>query len=267
MTIGPAPGGLSSGGGEGGSAGSTPDPGRSGPPGAADPAICPYLQSSDGPWRSALPAKDHVCGAATTPGPVPLETQRRLCLDRAHPTCEVLLARNARRVATGLPVPVRPVARTGPVVLERGRAAISLPAFADRRVVGQAGLVVLMLAALGVLLVARGSPPVVDRAGGPSSGASPIVISPAPSVVPTPTPTPTASSPSPSPPPTAVPSPTAGRPSPSPKPAVRTTYTVRAGDTLWSIASRFGTTVDRIKALNGLGSSSVIHVGEVLRIR
>jgi LysM repeat protein len=47
----------------------------------------------------------------------------------------------------------------------------------------------------------------------------------------------------------------------------RTTYTVRAGDTLSSIASRFGTTVDQIKALNGLGSSSVIRIGEVLRIR
>jgi LysM repeat protein len=169
-------------------------------------------------------------------------------------------------LATGLPVPGRPVARTGPLVLERGRAAISLPAFADRRVVGQAGLVVLMLAALGVLLVARASPPVADRAGGPSSSASPTVLSPAPSV--SPTPIPTASRPAPSPTPTVVPSPTAGRPSPSPKPVARTTYRVRAGDTLSSIASRFGTTVDQLRALNnGLGSSSIIRVGEVLRIR
>lgn len=43
------------------------------------------------------------------------------------------------------------------------------------------------------------------------------------------------------------------------------TYRVRAGDTLWGIARRNDTTVDRIKALNGLRSDRV-RIGQVLRL-
>ena len=42
-------------------------------------------------------------------------------------------------------------------------------------------------------------------------------------------------------------------------------YTVRAGDTLWVIARRFGTTVEAIKSLNGL-TSDLLSIGQVLRI-
>lgn len=42
-------------------------------------------------------------------------------------------------------------------------------------------------------------------------------------------------------------------------------YTVRAGDTLWLLAQRYGTTVDAIKSLNGL-SSNILNIGQVLRI-
>ncbi len=44
-----------------------------------------------------------------------------------------------------------------------------------------------------------------------------------------------------------------------------TTYTVQPGDTLYSIARRYNTTVDAIRSLNNL-SSNVLSVGQVLRI-
>lgn len=44
-----------------------------------------------------------------------------------------------------------------------------------------------------------------------------------------------------------------------------TTYTVQAGDTLYSIALRYNTTVDAIKSLNNL-TSNILSIGQVLRI-
>lgn len=43
-------------------------------------------------------------------------------------------------------------------------------------------------------------------------------------------------------------------------------YTVQAGDTLWSIAQRFGTTVDAIVALNNISDPNLIFPGQVLLI-
>ena len=42
-------------------------------------------------------------------------------------------------------------------------------------------------------------------------------------------------------------------------------YTVQAGDSLWLLAQRFGTTVEEIMRMNGL-TSNLINVGQVLRI-
>lgn len=42
-------------------------------------------------------------------------------------------------------------------------------------------------------------------------------------------------------------------------------YTVRSGDTLWLLSRRYGTTVDAIKALNGL-SGDMLRIGQVLKI-
>ncbi len=64
---------------------------------------------------------------------------------------------------------------------------------------------------------------------------------------------------------TPIPAPTdTHTPAPSPTPPY-STYVVQAGDTLSSIASRFGTTADAVKELNGL-TSDIITIGQQLLI-
>ncbi len=46
----------------------------------------------------------------------------------------------------------------------------------------------------------------------------------------------------------------------------RLTYTVRRGDSLYAIATRYGTTVERLKSWNNMGGRSRIYPGEVLSI-
>lgn len=43
-------------------------------------------------------------------------------------------------------------------------------------------------------------------------------------------------------------------------------YTVQSGDTLSNIASRYGTTVQELVAINNLSNPNLIYPGEVLRI-
>ena len=45
------------------------------------------------------------------------------------------------------------------------------------------------------------------------------------------------------------------------------TYTVVKGDTLWSIAKRFGTTVDELVRLNNIKNKNLIYIGQVLKIK
>lgn len=56
-----------------------------------------------------------------------------------------------------------------------------------------------------------------------------------------------------------------GVPYVAPEGSLENTYTVQAGDTLYSIAQRFGTTVDQLKALNNLTSNN-LSIGQVLII-
>lgn len=53
---------------------------------------------------------------------------------------------------------------------------------------------------------------------------------------------------------------------PQPPPATTVRYTVKLGDTLYAIAIRYNTTVQRIVSANGLANANLIRVGQVLII-
>ena len=58
----------------------------------------------------------------------------------------------------------------------------------------------------------------------------------------------------------------ASAPAPAPAPSAGTTYTVRAGDTISAIARRHGVSTTAMLAANGLGWSSIIYPGQVVKI-
>ena len=98
----------------------------------------------------------------------------------------------------------------------------------------------------------------------------PPIATPTP-VPPTATPLPPTATPAPptptSPPPTATPAPVpTATPIPPTPPSGGLTYIVQRGDTLFSIARRFGVTVEQLRRLNGIGSDNLIHVGQRLII-
>ena len=85
-----------------------------------------------------------------------------------------------------------------------------------------------------------GSPPVVVSV---TTSVAPVVVVPAPI--------------SPEPPPP---------PAPAPAPAAPTTYFVQPGDTLSTIAARFGTTVEVLVAANGITQPDIVVTGQRLVI-
>ncbi|WP_314047070.1 LysM peptidoglycan-binding domain-containing protein, partial [uncultured Granulicatella sp.] len=44
-------------------------------------------------------------------------------------------------------------------------------------------------------------------------------------------------------------------------------YTVKAGDTLSGIAAKFHTTVEKLKAINGIKDANKIYAGQILNVR
>jgi LysM repeat protein len=227
------------------------------PDGAADtgpsPLVaCPQLVSVDGPWHAAAPSRAHRCRLLAEGRPT-LERQRDHCLAAAHVDCPTWLEAYG---AAGAPARPGPFVATAPVVMEGPGMGMPTDG-AVRRLAAPLGVVV-VAAALGALLLARGPlAPGSSPAGnaGPSSSA-------AASAVPAsagPTSAPTAA-------PTALPS---ARPTSTPAPAATPrprTYKVKPGDSLTAIAAAFGTTVKELKVLNKITNPSLIRVGQVLKL-
>ncbi|RWZ54429.1 LysM peptidoglycan-binding domain-containing protein [Halobacillus fulvus] len=55
-------------------------------------------------------------------------------------------------------------------------------------------------------------------------------------------------------------------PNPTQPPTGSSTYTVKAGDTMYSIARRYGMTVTELASLNNISNPSLIRVGQVLKV-
>ena len=246
--------------------------------GVASVEVCPFLRSNDGAWSTTHSTRDLRCWAVNPAALPTIAKQRQTCLVAAHAACATFLAASApdsrwppvagEHDSAGLWPDTRPV----PVSLDpvHGRPVVGV---AGPRSGGQALLVALMVLAFLVVVIARTTSPsgagtapgssgeasmpaVAPSSGGPASpAASPRASATAlpSSIVASPSPTASASA-------SATPAPSA---SPS---ASAQTYRVRSGDTLSSIAARYGTTVKALAAANGITDVRTIHVGQVLVI-
>lgn len=236
--------------------------------------ICPYLAlAADG--RTAVDGFDpeHRCTAVDPNEPLERSRQTGQCLTEAHLQCDRRLAADARRqrdlaklprpapdsviVSTRLVLQPDPSwRRLGAETLIGGRTSRRLLAAGAAAAVGLALLAGGVTGGIGALLGA-------GAASSPTGSPSP---SPTPAPTPTPTPVPTAA---PTTPPTPTAEPTAAPTAPpTPAPTAAPTqriYVVQAGDTLGSIATRFGVTVQAIIDANGL-TSDIINIGQRLVI-
>jgi LysM repeat protein len=251
-------------------------------------AICPYLQTDEG-WRSVVPSRDHRCAGTEPRQVLSDEKQRRLCLTARHEDCGIYLAAvgarptvapassggtllggaEARRSFPGgavgasqYPASRWGFTRTSAVVLDPARRSLGLGRLTGRIGAPQLILASVLVIALIAIGIARlgGQQRAVDVGLVPTS--SPVAVSSAPAVQ---------ASPEASVPPTASPTPAATATPratvvPTASHVAGGTYTVRTGDTLFAIANRNGTTVKILQQLNGLGTSTVIHVGQVLKL-
>ena len=245
------------------------------PPGAArvDPSvralrdICPFLLAANGDWRSAEATGDHRCTAVFPPAALTTEKQRRLCLTPDHESCATFVAALAAREPAIEPAraDARPMPRTTPVVMERGRFALPALSMRPDRGAAQAALVILLgLAFTGVLFAQLGRGP--GGTPGAVAGASSSAALSSPAASPASSdgavaPSPPSGEVSPRPAITLVP--TGDSPAPS---VVPTTYTVQKGDTLSGIAAKYATTWQVLAELNDIKNPSALRVGTVLQL-
>jgi LysM repeat protein len=241
----------------------------------ATAAVCPYLLGTDGAWRASTASRDHRCNAVSPAAPLTTDKQRRLCLVAEHLDCSTYTAAVEALAEAGSvddrPLH-RPITRTAPLVLDRGRIAVSMPGLPDRGI-GQGGLVALMAVAFGAIAISRlgGGPALEPAAVDPGPARTPAaIVTPAPqeaapTTVPTSEPTLVPSGVEPTP---AAPAKTAAPPAKTPKPAppAATSYTVQSGDTLSGIAAEHGTTWQELARINKLSDPRRLKVGQVLAL-
>jgi LysM repeat protein len=236
----------------------------------ADHATCPAFQAAR-QRRMTMLAESGISPSAVEAGRSrPLSRTAPLVLETGHASF------GRSHGATALPPAVagavRSAAGPGAGVARGSRLAASgmrggTAARGWRSLTGPVMALVVVGAALAVIAarlpgssgqpVAAGSPSAVvsaaaSQAVAPSAATSPAAnpsITPAPTPVVTPTPTP--------PPPTTA---------PSVAPPGTQTYRVKAGDTLTSIAARFGVSVAELQSLNGIKDPRLLQIGQVLRI-
>jgi LysM repeat protein len=220
--------------------------------------ICPFLVLA-ADRRTAVDGYDpeHLCDALTPAETLDRGRQTQLCLTEAHATCErFLAARSVHLAAIGSlprPAPDMVFQRTRQILdpepawrnlTPGGRSRPSSRALLIGGVGGAAALTVAVSSIAGVFgggASPSPSPSAPNSAAGTSVAPTASLVPPgslAPSLAPT---------------------------APASVAATPISYVVQAGDTLGVIAARFGTTVDAIKAANGL-SSDVINVGQRLTI-
>ena len=226
-------------------------------------SACPWLLDDAGAIEPGRPRVPSRCGADPARGELPNQIRERRCLTGS--ACEI---RDAREAALG------PLAATLAPSQPVGNAALL---YGDEPVQPRADRPwgrLLLVAALAALLVVGGGPlagavgPVFDSLIGaadasaePSVAPSDVALAsatPVPSAVPTSTPTPSLT---PSPTPTATPAPSS---------ASGTTYVVKRGEGLYSIACSLPIGCGawkEIAELNGIpGPDYVIKRGQVLKL-
>jgi LysM repeat protein len=235
--------------------------------------ICPFLALRDD-HRTAIDGYDrgHACHAQQPPEPLDRARQAELCLAESHRQCEFYLAYLSEHAAAAAAVPLPSsdthIARTRLIVEPDTRriGPAGAPTFgtSPRRWLVAGGIAAVGVAAAATA-VAGGFNNLVGGHAVPSVSERTDSATPSTATAtadPTATATQAPSASGPTAPPTATPKPQR-TPAATPQ---RQTYVVQDGDTLSTIANRFGTSVAAIQRANGLKNSDVINVGEVLLI-
>jgi LysM repeat protein len=231
--------------------------------------VCPFLVADDGTWRSAYAAREHRCGAVRPPAPLADTKQRQLCLVAAHAGCATYIAARAVADEVAPPTPGDDGAALWrgsappPLVLEPARRMGLLPT-ASAKGGGQALVIGLMVVAFLVLVIARTQSPGSSTLPTPGPSLADVAVA---TSIPAASPRPSTiadASPAPQDSPAAVVEPTARTADPA-TPAPRR-YTVKSGDTLSSIAARYGTTVRKLQVANEISNPRALKIGQVLAI-